>query len=61
MVTSDEILAALQDVRDPEIPGISVVDLGVITKVEIVDEQIRVQMTPTFVGCPAIAVMKEDV
>lgn len=61
MVTPDEILAALQDVRDPEIPGISVVDLGVITKVEIVNEQIKVQMTPTFVGCPAIAVMKEDV
>lgn len=61
MVTPDEILAALQDVRDPEIPGISVVDLGVITKVEILNEQIKVQMTPTFVGCPAIAVMKEDV
>lgn len=61
MVTPDEILAALQDVRDPEIPGISVVDLGVITKVEILNEQIKVQMTPTFVGCPAIAVMKQDV
>ena len=61
MVTSDEILAALQDVRDPEIPGISVVDLGVITKVEVIDEHIKVQMTPTFVGCPAITVMKEDV
>lgn len=61
MVTADEIVTALHDVKDPEIPGISVVDLGVITKVEVIDGNVKVQMTPTFVGCPAITVMKEDV
>ncbi len=61
MVTADKIVTALHDVKDPEIPGISVVDLGVITNVEVIDGHIKVQMTPTFVGCPAITVMKEDV
>lgn len=62
MVTPDDIITALHDVRDPEIPGISVVDLGVITDVTVSDTgKVSVQMTPTFVGCPAIEVMKSDV
>ncbi|MBS1536185.1 MAG: phenylacetate-CoA oxygenase subunit PaaJ [Bacteroidetes bacterium] len=61
VTTIEHISNALHDVRDPEIPGISVIDLGVITKIDIKDEKILIQMTPTFVGCPAIQVMKEDV
>ena len=53
---------ALADVADPEIPAISVVDLGVIRRVEFVDapeeERLRVELMPTFVGCPAIDVMQ---
>lgn len=60
-MTEDDILLALQDVKDPEIPSISVVDLGVVTHVSVVDNIIRVSITPTFVGCPAIDVMKRDV
>lgn len=62
MMNEAEILAVLQAVKDPEIPVISVVDLGVITKVEIIDAQhLKVVMTPTFAGCPAIEVMKQGV
>jgi ring-1,2-phenylacetyl-CoA epoxidase subunit PaaD len=61
VTTIEDIRNALYDVKDPEIPGISVVDLGVITKIEVNGNTINVQMTPTFVGCPAIAVMKSDV
>lgn len=61
-MTAEKILEALQAVRDPEIPTISVVDMGIITGVEIASEdQVTVRMTPTFVGCPAIEVMRNDV
>lgn len=62
MLTKDEILEALQSVKDPEIPTLSVVDLGVITNVEIQnDTTVHISMTPTFVGCPAIDVMQSDI
>ena len=46
------IWAALLDVHDPEIPTISVVDLGVVRSVETGESEIRVELLPTFVGCP---------
>lgn len=61
--TRHQILEWLLDVKDPEIPTISLVDLGVIRRVEI-DEAtgaVRVQLTPTFSGCPAMDYMKRDV
>src|SRR4029077_13644596 len=42
----------------PEIPVISLVDLGVIRSVDVLDGQVRVELTPTFLGCPALEVMK---
>jgi ring-1,2-phenylacetyl-CoA epoxidase subunit PaaD len=59
--SKDEIWEALKKVSDPEIPVLSVVDLGIITKVEESDKGIEITMTPTFVGCPAIDVMKKDI
>lgn len=62
MITKEQIIEALYDVKDPEIPKLSVVDLGVITDVEIpTDDSVLVTMTPTFAGCPALTVMKEDI
>ena len=55
------IWAALEDVMDPEIPVISVVDLGLIRRVEVEDGRVLVSMTPTFLGCPAFDVMRTDV
>lgn len=55
------VWAALHDVHDPEIPTISVVDLGVVRTVETTDGRIRVELLPTFVGCPAIDVMRDSV
>ena len=61
-MTKNDVLLALESVCDPEIPTISVVDMGIITDVVVIDENnVRVAMTPTFVGCPAIDVMKNDV
>ena len=59
--TREEVLTWLDEVKDPEIPVLSLVDLGVITEIQITGEHIRVDMTPTFVGCPAIQIMKEEI
>ena len=62
MVTEQKILEWLEEVKDPEIPVLSLIDLGVIQKVDIAtDQSVRVTMTPTFSGCPAMDVMKQDV
>jgi len=60
--TSQQILDWLQEVKDPEIPVISLIDLGVITNVKIDSNQkVKVEMTPTFVGCPAMDYMVNEV
>lgn len=57
-----KIWEALREVEDPEIPVISVVDLGIVTDVAIDEkDHVTVQMTPTFTGCPAIDVMKKGI
>lgn len=62
MVTTEEIKEWLDVVKDPEIPVLSLNDLGVITGIELNDDgHVTVNMTPTFAGCPAMDVMKSDV
>jgi ring-1,2-phenylacetyl-CoA epoxidase subunit PaaD len=61
MIPPSVIYKWLEDVKDPEIPVLSLVDLGVITNVEVSEEKVVVEMTPTFVGCPALDIMKEDI
>jgi ring-1,2-phenylacetyl-CoA epoxidase subunit PaaD len=62
MPTVSDIWTALKDVKDPEIPTISLVDLGVVTDVILTDDNVvHVTLTPTFVGCPAMDYMKADV
>lgn len=55
------VVDALRDVPDPEIPVISVVDLGVIGRIEVTAGRLRVELLPTFVGCPALVPMQEAV
>ncbi len=52
---------ALAGIPDPEIPAISVVDLGVIGAVDVDAERVHVDLLPTFVGCPAIEVMRQQI
>lgn len=61
MVSEAEVWAALEQVPDPEIPVISIVDLGIVQAVEVTGQGVRVAITPTFAGCPALYVMKEGV
>ena len=52
---------ALATVHDPEIPPISITDLGIVERVTVDDDRIDVQLLPTFAGCPALDVIREDV
>lgn len=54
-------LDALESVTDPEIPVLSIVDMGIIADVRLEDSHIAVDITPTFVGCPAVDVIRQDV
>ncbi len=60
-ITEQQIRDALLDVMDPEIPNLSIVDLGVVRNIDVRDDAIEVELMPTFVGCPALEVMKEGV
>jgi ring-1,2-phenylacetyl-CoA epoxidase subunit PaaD len=60
MVTAERVWAALAEIPDPEIPVISLVDLGVVRDVAVQDGQVRVEFTPTFLGCPALEVMRDQ-
>ena len=51
----------LATIADPEIPAISLVDLGVIGSVEVDKDRVRVELLPTFIGCPAIGVMQQRI
>jgi ring-1,2-phenylacetyl-CoA epoxidase subunit PaaD len=59
VVTVAEVWAALEEIPDPEIPVISLVDLGVIRDVTIEGTKVRIEFTPTFLGCPALEVMRD--
>jgi ring-1,2-phenylacetyl-CoA epoxidase subunit PaaD len=60
-VSETEVWDALAEVPDPEIPVVSVVDLGLVHRVELDGERLRVELLPTFVGCPALELIRESV
>jgi ring-1,2-phenylacetyl-CoA epoxidase subunit PaaD len=58
-LTAERVWAALAEIPDPEIPVISLVDLGVVRDVAVENGRVRVEFTPTFLGCPALEVMRD--
>ncbi|TML20590.1 MAG: phenylacetate-CoA oxygenase subunit PaaJ [Actinobacteria bacterium] len=59
MVSEAQVWEALAEIPDPEIPVISLVDLGVIRAVAVENGSVRIEFTPTFLGCPALEVMRD--
>lgn len=55
------MIEALRSVDDPEYPGISVIDMGMIGEVSVTDGRARVELIPTFSGCPALEVIVADI
>ena len=58
---SDAVWDALAQIPDPEIPAVSLVDMGMIRDIETEGATVKVVVLPTFTGCPAIAVIESDV
>ena len=52
---------ALSAVHDPEIPPVSITDLGIVERVRVGDDAVEIDLLPTFAGCPALDVIREDV
>ena len=59
--TKAAVWAALQGVKDPEIPAVSVVEMGMIAGVEVADGSTTITVLPTFTGCPAVSIIEIDV
>tara|TARA_B100000508_G_scaffold141093_1_gene146527 strand:+ start:30231 stop:30725 length:495 start_codon:yes stop_codon:yes gene_type:complete len=60
--TEEDIWEFLEDVKDPEVPVLTVVDLGVVREVNpIEDDRWQIIITPTYSGCPAMQVIEEDI
>ena len=62
MISLDEIRTAVAAVPDPEIPVLSLDDLGIVRDVDIADDgRVVITLTPTYSGCPAIDPIRADV
>lgn len=59
--THEEIWEVLETVRDPEIPVVSVVEMGMIRSVGVEGGSIYVSLSPTFVGCPALNLIRDEI
>lgn len=60
-LSEGQVWSWLEDVPDPEIPVISVVDLGVVRSIAVDDERVKIVITPTYSGCPAMRVIAMDI
>ena len=61
MNTKDEILKILNEVTDPEVPVLSIIDLGIVRDVKLNKEEIEIMITPTYSGCPAMELIKTNI
>ena len=61
MITREELLDALREVKDPELPVVDIVELGIVRDVAIDGDSVRVDVTPTYSGCPAMQVIEHDI
>jgi len=60
-MVSNDAYKALESVMDPEIPTLSVLDLGMITNVAVNEKNVNVKLLPTFVACPATFYIKKNI
>jgi ring-1,2-phenylacetyl-CoA epoxidase subunit PaaD len=60
-ITADTVWALLDEVKDPEVPVLSVVELGIVRDVRVASDGVTVVITPTYSGCPAMHVIEHDI
>lgn len=61
LLTSEEIYQLLEDVKDPEIDTVSIIDLGMVEQVEVLGSKVTVKILPTFLGCPALSIIQKNI
>jgi len=61
MVTAADIRSYLEEVSDPEIPVLTITDLGVVQQIYFQDQTWFVELTPTYSGCPAMQQIEADI
>ena len=59
--TREKLLELLTEVKDPELPVLDIVELGIVRDVTIEGDSVRVDVTPTYSGCPALQVIESDI
>jgi ring-1,2-phenylacetyl-CoA epoxidase subunit PaaD len=61
MVSEKEIWQLLEEVKDPEVPVLSILDLGIVRSVKTKNDKIDIVITPTYSGCPALDAINMDI
>lgn len=59
-ISDDKLKEAIIKISDPEIPVLSILDLGIIRKVNVINNQVNIDITPTYSGCPAMDTISMD-
>ncbi len=57
----DKVYEALQTVKDPEIDSVSIIELGMVEELNVLAEAVLIKLLPTFMGCPALDIIKNNV
>lgn len=60
-ITKEDIWSFLEEVTDPEIPVLNIVEMGIVRNVEITEGKITVRITPTYSGCPAMNAIENEI
>lgn len=61
MLAASDIWSWLEDVKDPEVPVLSIVELGIVRDVRVDDSGVTVTVTPTYSGCPAMPEIEREI
>lgn len=61
MVTEEKVWQILEQVSDPEIPVLTIADLGIIRAIKKIDNSFKITITPTYSGCPAMRVIESEI
>ncbi len=59
--TKEKILNLLNEINDPEVPVLSIIDLGIVREVKVSDEEVEIIITPTYSGCPAMDMIRANI
>jgi len=61
VIASADLLEILREVKDPELPALDIVELGIVRGVETINDRVVVEITPTYSGCPALKMIEDEI